>query len=190
MKDSPYQEKLAEISSLPGTLRPVVLAALLTSLFKEEGVDLTIVGGAAVQFYTQSKYVTKDLDTILHGDTKEIIEKIMRGLGFKRTTTYRHFEHPFFDFMIEFPPSPIQVASRTINDVNIVTTPEGPVRIIKIEDIIMDRITASIEWKDRASLQQAKLMWRKHKNRIDQDYLTTFAKKEGYLKTLREVMKS
>lgn len=181
-------EKLKSIVSLPSTLQQINLAAFLSKLFAEKDVDFTIVGGAAVQFYTQAVYTTKDLDAVLAGDTKEIVEEVMEKVGFKRTTSYRHFENPLFDFWVEFPPSPVSVASRTISKVAIVETEEGSVRIIRIEDIIMDRITAGVEWKDKPSLEQAKLLWQRNKNQIDKNYLTDFAEKEGYLKVLKEVM--
>jgi len=76
-----------------------------------------------------------------------------------------------------------------ITKMNSVKTAEGEVRVIRVEDIIMDRITAAVEWKDQVSLDQAKLMYAKHSESIDQNYLTQFAKEEGYLKTLKEVMK-
>ncbi len=184
-----YSEKLLKISKLSPTIQQIVLGAFLTQLFKEHDVSLTIVGGAAVQFYTQAEYVTYDLDAILIGDTKEITEEVMGQLGFKRTTMYRHFEHPYFKFVVEFPPSPIAVGSRHIEITSNIETEAGNVRVIRIEDIIMDRIVAAVEWKDQPSLDQAKLLWLKNKEDIDREYLTDFAKKEGYLKTLQEVMK-
>ncbi len=180
---------LKKISQLDETRQKITLAAFLTRFFKEKGVNLAVVGGAAVQYYTLSEFVTHDLDAVLSGDTKEIIEEIMYGLGFKRTTMYRHFEHPSFEFVVEFPPSPVEVASRVITKMNSVKTAEGEVRVIRVEDMIMDRITAAVEWKDQSSLDQAKLMYIKHSESIDQNYLTQFAKEEGYLKTLKEVMK-
>jgi predicted nucleotidyltransferase len=181
--------KLKKIAALPDETQQMVLAALLSTLFKEKNVQLTVVGGAAVQFHTNAAYVTKDIDAILQGDTIDIIEAVMSSLRFKRTTMYRHFEHPLFKFVVEFPPSPIEIASRVISKVALVNTEEGPVRVIRVEDIIMDRITAAVEWKDEASLEQAKLLWLKNKGEIDLPYLKKFAKEEGYADTLRQVMK-
>lgn len=184
-----YHDKLQSISKQNEDVRQIVLAAFLAQLFKKKNVDLVVVGGAAVQFYTQSGYVTKDLDVILRGDTQEIIETIMLELGFQRKGLYRHFEHASFNFVVEFPPSPIEVAGRVISNLSVIETPEGPVQVIRIEDIMMDRITAAVEWKDESSLEQAKLLWIKHKDIIDAGYLIDFAKEEGYLKTLKEVMR-
>ncbi len=185
-----HAEKLKRVAKLDRAIQPIVLAALLTKRFLEKDVLLTVVGGAAVQFYTQGEYVTEDLDAILHGDTKEIIEEVMGDLGFRRTSMYRHFEHPLFEFIVEFPPAPIEIGSRYIEKLDEVSTQEGPVRITRVEDVIMDRIVAGVEWKDKPSLEQAKLLWRKNQDAIDQKYLKAFAKEEGYETTLKEIMKS
>jgi hypothetical protein len=185
-----YSSKLKKIAALPETIQQVTLAAFLSKLYREKGMDFILVGGATVQFYTQAKYETKDIDVILRGDTKELIEEIMTSLDFRRTSNYRQFENPLFHFSVEFPPSPIEIGSRTISKVNVIETPEGPLEIIRIEDIIMDRIIAGVEWEDRPSLDQARLLWVMRKDEIDLDYLTDFAKKEGYLKTLKEITRS
>ncbi len=185
-----YAEKLKKISHLPENDHQIAVAAFLSKLFRENDMDFILVGGATVQFYTQGRYQTKDIDVILRGDTKEKIEKIMAETGFLRTSNYRHFENSLFAFSVEFPPSPIQVGGRTISEVSVIKTSEGPLEIIRIEDIVMDRIIAGVEWKDKFSIEQAKLLWSKNKEDIDLDYLTDFAKKEGYLKTLQEILKS
>lgn len=183
-----FRDTIERIAKLAPTIRPIVLGALLSRLFLERDVDLTIVGGAAVQYYTQAAYLTKDLDAILYGADREIADQVMSRAGFDRTTSYRHYVHPALETPVEFPTPPLAVASRIIAKVSDVQTEEGLVRIVRIEDIIMDRMTAAVEWKDRASLDQAKLIWIKNKKQIDRKYLIAFAKEEGYLKTLKEVM--
>lgn len=164
-------------------------AAFLSGLFEKNNVSLTVVGGAAVQFYSQAEYQTKDLDAILIGDTSEIVEEVMRQIGFQRTTSYRHFEHPDFGFVVEFPPEPVEIGSRYISRFDSLKTKQGKVRIIRVEDLIMDRIIAGIEWKSERSLEQAKLLWIKNKDQIDRRYLKAFAKEEGYAQSLKDVMK-
>jgi hypothetical protein len=182
-------DALKKISGLPEAVQQVTLAAFLSRIFKKRGMDFILVGGATVQFYTQAQYQTGDIDVILRGDTKEVVEEIMHSLGFKRVTNYRQFENPLFRFSVEFPPAPIEIGNRTITKVVSVETPEGPLDMLRIEDILMDRIIAGVEWKDPQSIEQAKLLWQLNRKRIDLDYLLDFAKKEGYLKILREVMK-
>lgn len=184
-----FSKKLKKFSKQPEGTQQVILGAFLSKFFREQNVSFTIVGGAAVQFYTQSEYQTKDLDAVLEGDTKEIIENVMGNLGFKRTSMYRHFENPLFKFVVEFPPSPVEIGSRIISEVAEIKTVEGPVRMVRIEDIIMDRIVAGVEWKDEPSIQQAKLLWIKNKDEIDRKYLKKFAEEEGYSEILKEIMK-
>lgn len=182
--------ELKRISRLPVTIQAIELGALLTRLFEKQRIILTVVGGAAVQFYTQATYTTRDLDVILQGDDAKTVDEVMGSLGFVRTTTYRHFEHALFDFVVEFPPSPIEVGHRVIDRVNLIETASGSVRVIRIEDILMDRIVAGVEWKDTASLAQARLLWLTNKDEMDLAYLTQFAKQEGYAKILKEIMKA
>lgn len=174
---------------MPLADQQLALAAFIASLFEKYKVDLVVVGGATVQYYTRAEYVTGDLDAILYGDTKEMIEEVMSSIGFRRTTNYRHFEHPKFPFVVEFPPSPVMIGSRKIMKVDNLKFGENSVQVLKVEDVIMDRIIAGIEWRDQPSLEQARLMWLKNKDRINVDYLTDFATKEGYLKTLKEIIR-
>jgi predicted nucleotidyltransferase len=180
--------ELKRIAAMPPRKQQIVLAALVAAEFQKVNVILTVVGGAAVQFYTQAKYTTKDIDAILWGDSLEIVNRVMEDLGFHRTTTYRHFEHPSLPFVVEFPSSPIAVGNRLIEETNLIKIGKRSVRVITIEDLIMDRIIAAVEWKSPAHIEQAKLIWLKNKVRINIAYLTEFAKSEGYLDTLTTIM--
>ncbi|HBF13713.1 MAG TPA: hypothetical protein DDW49_10095 [Deltaproteobacteria bacterium] len=182
-------QELLKISKMPVEVQQLALGGYLSRLFDSDNVLLTVVGGAAVQYYTKAEYTTKDLDAILVGDTTTIIERVMGSIGFKRTSTYRHFEHPLFPFVVEFPPSPIEVGNRHIGDVNIVEFEGYRVRVIRIEDIIMDRIIAGVEWGQKSRLEQARLLWLKNQKFIDLKYLKHFAKSEGYEKDLKQIMK-
>lgn len=182
------EQELKEIAKSPKEIQPMVLAGLLTKYFEKYKVLLTVVGGACVQYYTEGAYETGDLDVILEDDTRDIIEKVMSELGFKRTTNYRHFEHPLFSFVVEFPPEPIEIGSRQINQVNHLTFNGMKVRAIRVEDIIMDRIIAGTEWKDKASIVQAQLLYLRNIDIIDRPYLEQFAKEDGYAKQLQKVI--
>lgn len=190
MTASEPQPELRLIADRPPAVQPILLGALLSREFMQRGVLLTVVGGAAVQFYTQAEYITHDLDAILIGDSVADVDAVMSSLGFKRTTTYRHFEHPLLKFVVEFPSPPIEVASRHIGNLVNLQTELGPVRILRVEDVIIDRIVAGVEWHSPDRLAQARLLWLKNRRRhLDLKYLKQFAREEGYLKELNEVMK-
>lgn len=188
---SDRNQALSRISLLPPTEQQIALAGLIAGEFEKVGVKLTVVGGAAVQYYTNAEYTTKDIDAILWGDTTLLVDQVMTGLDFKRTSSYRHFEHPSFPFVVEFPSPPLAVGNRDISEVNLIKLNEYATRVIKVEDLILDRIIAGVEWHSPGHLAQARLLWLKNRRRhINRRYLIDFARSEGYLKQLKEIMKS
>jgi len=59
-------EKLNEIQDIEATPdlleRALKLAGLVTRLFREAGWDLVVVGGSAVEFFTEGSYMSGDID--------------------------------------------------------------------------------------------------------------------------------
>lgn len=180
---------IQNIAKLPFMEQHIQLAALISNEFQKMNVCATVVGGSAVQLYTATEYTTKDLDMVLTGDSKDSIEIVMSHLGFVRASTIRHFEHVSLPFVIEFPSSPLAVGNRQIESVNIIECPQGAVRILRIEDILMDRLIAAVEWKSPKHMEQAKLLWIKNKKLIDLKYLKQFAKSEGYQDEIKKICK-
>jgi hypothetical protein len=44
------------------TLKHLKLASAVSSVFREHGIELVVVGGSAIEFYTEGAYVSGDLD--------------------------------------------------------------------------------------------------------------------------------
>ena len=60
---TPIQKAVDEISSTEDLLeRSLKLAGLLTTMFGEKGFPLVVVGGSAVEFYTEGGYMSGDID--------------------------------------------------------------------------------------------------------------------------------
>jgi hypothetical protein len=56
-------QELRDIEATPDLLeRALKLAGLVTRLFREAGWDLVVVGGSAVEFYTEGSYMSGDID--------------------------------------------------------------------------------------------------------------------------------
>jgi len=54
---------MADIEATSDLLEKALkLAGVVTSLFREEGSDLVVVGGSAVEFYTEGAYMSGDID--------------------------------------------------------------------------------------------------------------------------------
>ena len=54
---------VADIEATPDLLeRALKLAGLVTSMFQQHGFPLVVVGGSAVEFYTEGRYMSGDID--------------------------------------------------------------------------------------------------------------------------------
>ncbi len=61
------QRALADITAeTDPTLKHLKLASLVSALFRERGIELVVVGGSAIEFYTEGAYVSGDLDLCVH----------------------------------------------------------------------------------------------------------------------------
>ena len=63
MTDEAIASAKADIESTTDLLeRALKLSGLITSLFAERGFKLVVVGGSAVEFYTEGGYMSGDID--------------------------------------------------------------------------------------------------------------------------------
>lgn len=79
------QRVLADISATGDLLeRALKLSGLVTSMFAEAGFRLVVVGGAAVEFYTEGGYMSGDIDFCRRGAARiplRLAQDIMARLG-------------------------------------------------------------------------------------------------------------
>ena len=47
------------------TLKSQKLASLCSAVFREQGIELVVVGGSAIEFYTDGAYTSGDVDLCL-----------------------------------------------------------------------------------------------------------------------------
>jgi hypothetical protein len=115
------------------------LIGKVTRLFKEQGWDLIVVGGSALEFYTEGQYASGDIDVCRRLGQQPIppaIERdVMRGVGATSTGTRRQWKigEVFLDLLgeIETARDPV---FRTLQ------TPEGPIQLMPAEDVLVERV--------------------------------------------------
>lgn len=72
------QSALADITEeTDPTLKHLKLASLVSTIFRERGIELVVVGGSAIEFYTEGAYVSGDLD-ICVASSKEPLTVLLR----------------------------------------------------------------------------------------------------------------
>jgi predicted nucleotidyltransferase len=170
--------------------RQIYVAAVISSAFEKKGIQTVLVGGAVVEYYTAGGYTTADIDMILPPLEKQEIETVMKKLGFERFEDYRHWLHPHIPVPVEFPPGPLQVGHLLIQEVNEIEVEKIKLKILKVEDILLDRLIMAQEWKDLQAQIQAEMLMYAHYTEIDWRYLHQTSSQLGILKLFQKVQRT
>ena len=148
-----------------------------------------LVGGAVVEYYTAGEYTTVDIDMILPPLEKQEIETVMKDLGFERFEDYRHWLHPRIPIPVEFPPGPLQIGHFLVQEVNEIEIEKIHLKILKVEDILLDRLIMAQEWKDLQAQIQAEMFMYAHYSEIDWPYVHQKSSQLGILKLLQKIQR-
>src|SRR2546422_10342630 len=62
------------------TLKSQRLASLCSALFREHGIELVVVGGSAIEFYTEGAYASGDLDLCIVDAAKPVPLRLRQGI--------------------------------------------------------------------------------------------------------------
>lgn len=155
---------------------------LLTREAERSGVQPIVVGGSAIDFYTEGIYPSHDIDLV--SNRKIIGEILVNVFNFKPSG--RHWINEQIGLSVEVPDNRL---AGDKDKVTVVRIENLKVYVIGIEDIIIDRINACVHWKSQTDCDQAMFMIRYYRNRLDFRYLEEKAKDEGILKALRKFCK-
>ena len=147
------EARLAEIAAEKDVARKNFLVAeLVTERFRIIGCDPVVVGGSAVEFYTDGQYVSGDVDICqagihipTHREREEVMTPIAKPLGSLRKWSVCGV---FVDVL-----GSIETSARTpFRQI-------GGVKIIQIEDLIPERILiATVPTKNEQLLKTARIL--------------------------------
>ncbi len=139
------------------------VAAIVSHALTEAGIAATLSGGAAVSFYSDNKYESKDLDFVTAALVEEL-SPVLESLGFIHVgkPRFSQFAHPEIEWFVEFPPTPISFGHLYVRheDCATIETDTGQLQIITPTQSVMDRLAAAIAWNDAQSRDQAILVAR------------------------------
>lgn len=157
--------------------RTIKVAALISEALQAIGQDPVLVGGSAVEFYTEGGYVTADLDFVSAGGPRLVV--VMQSLGFERIG--KDFVDKKRKVYVEFPGDFLSATERA----DTVTIDGFPLKIISREDLIVDRLCAYKFWKSALDGYNALLLLESPD--IDKNRLMRRAKEEDVLEALKVV---
>lgn len=137
MTDTEIISARADIEATADLLeRAMKLAGLLTTFFQERGLPLVVVGGSAVEFYTEGGYMSGDIDfcrKTLKAVPPRLIQEISEKLGGRGLGRNWLVCGLYVDFLG-------LLESETVLSERIVRTPYGDVRILPPELALVERV--------------------------------------------------
>ncbi len=175
----PKLERIASIENLAD--RKIYFMSLLTREAEKRNVQPVVVGGSAVEFYTEGIYPSYDIDLV--GNRRIIGEILEETFDFEPSG--RHWINEQIGLYVEIP------SSHLAGDKNKITTirvENQPVYVLGLEDLIIDRIKACVYWESRTDYEQARFLLRQYKNRLDFEYLEKKTRAEGLLRVLKRLL--
>ena len=152
------------------------LAAIVASHLRDQDIQVVLVGGLAVELYSENIYLTKDIDMVDISYTRPAkLYKVMAEIGFEKNG--RIFVSASTDITVEFPSPPVSVGNELVTETTTVITPAGELPVLFPRDVIKDRLAAYIHWRDKPSLVQALAVLIKYPEEIDA--IVAFCEAEG-----------
>ncbi len=161
------------------------LACYIYATLKTAGIDAVLVGGACVSIYSQNRYQSLDLDFVTYEEMRPI-ETVLKPLGFQRRG--RCFSHEECPYLLDFVNPPISVGGESIKDFKTLKTSYGSLQLLTPTDSVKDRLAAFFHWNDRQAFEQALLVAKDHKIKVNN--LKRWAREEGHSDRLNQFLKS
>lgn len=155
--------------------RTLKVATVLSDALRAAGAEPVLVGGGAVEVYTRSAYTTHDLDFV--AASTNAVAEAMAALGFEHAG--RHWLHRALTLTVELPGSVLHSARSVSIDVA-----GSELRIIAVEDLIVDRLASWIHWHWDADGASAALLIAIHGD-LDAERLAERAVDTGVIEALR-----
>jgi len=137
-------------------------------LARESGSEVVIVGGSAIEVYTEGGYHSGDID--LRGD-KPAVHRVLARWGFRDQG--RLWTHDDWKLAVDL------VGDRYSGDpyrATQVETPCGPMRLAAVEELLVKRLARAKHWPGppevaRDDVRQAGMLWETLGKTLDRDYL-------------------
>jgi hypothetical protein len=142
VKLAPIKTALAQIrAEKDPTLKAQRLASLCSAAFRERGIELVVVGGSAIEFYTEGAYLSGDVDLCVLWPERAIPlrvrQEVMGELGGKGGPRSWEVAGLFVDLL-----GVVEKEART--PVRQIQAPSGVVNLIDPEELFVERVLVSV----------------------------------------------
>ncbi len=160
---------ISKVRKEPNELRKkMLLLGYITSQLETKKQSIFLVGGQAVETYTAGQFPTGDIDVTTSDSTTT--QKVLKSLGFEEIGMIWLNKQLGIAFHIVGYFAPLKPSTISI----------GPykARIVGVEELILDRLSAAKFWNIPADYEKAKVLYDNFQKQIDMEYLRETAKKK------------
>jgi predicted nucleotidyltransferase len=163
---SELRRRVDGLAAEPDRMRRRLIAlGALTARLAPLGIEPILVGGCALEVYTDGGYATSDVDLAL-AHTPEV-DGAFADLGFAKRG--RFWVRPELDLLFEAPAPaglPGETAPRLELEVDGLR-----VVVLGVEDLLIDRLRAAVHWRSDEDRRWAARLVALHRGRMDWGYL-------------------
>jgi len=172
---------------------PVKRRAMFIAIFSKEiirrgGKPPIVVGGEAVELYTQGSYTTGDIDIKA---PLEVTKSVLKEWGFNKKG--RTWFNKDLDIYIDWLGASLDEGKEAEKRIVTLKIARGlEIKVISIEDLMIDRLNAAKWWGDVDSLMWARVLLGVQKtlgDEIDLKYLKQRAREEGVTDFLSKALR-
>jgi hypothetical protein len=150
--------------------KKLLLLGYISARLSKKGGTVFLVGGQAVETYTGGVFTTGDIDitTTDEGGTEALLSK----LGFARKGMV--WVSPLLGLAVHL------VASYPRRSLRARTLEAGgySIKVVGVEDLIVDRLAAAKFWKSERDMEQARALLSVFRGSVDRGYLQRIAREE------------
>jgi hypothetical protein len=148
--------------------RMSLASAIVSTALERAGMEATVVGGSAIEFYAPESYSTGDVDLVVDRATREKLAEVFGALGMTPRDRHWFIEDLFFEvpsFRMEDPARSYQVGPFTL-------------RVVAREIVLAERIVGYRYWKYWGYGLQAIVMLRAFGRELDEPLLRGWLRRE------------
>lgn len=181
MKSSEEVERILLSEGAPDR-RLRAFAALLATDSGLGTSGLTVVGGSAIEIYTNGAYISGDIDLVVAVPSK--VRDVLRSWGFKdEGKLWTQSKLGLYVDLVGRWNSGSERLTR------VVQTKYGSVRLGAVEDLIVKRLLETRYWGEKSALAQAILLTRQFGPDLDWKYIAFHSRKDGLDDLVTEMRK-
>lgn len=159
--------------------KTLFFSALLAA--EADNPGMVVVGGSAIEIYTQGAYVSGDIDVV--GDRPRLL-RVLENWGFKKEGRIWH--HTGWALVVDVPSLEYH---GSFDRTRLVSTPFGGVRLAAVEDLLVSRLISSRYWEIPKDFDHAVLLAIRYRSSVDWDYVVeraTFDQVQDLVPLVRE----